>query len=278
MQRQLSQSQQRQYEYKQRISEFESDPNNQGAVQKARQYKVLLDETMAELAASTELNAKLVKQLRAARHKIKLQEEQILELQSERDSLVDIINGKGLGTKALRDLMEQNRKLTQRLDLAEKVAMNAAKDSEQRERDIDLLKSEIAKVKIERDRLVDENLKHQVEIEGLHKKLEMLSAGVTEEEKRNIASISPEQQAENELLRSMVLKQLRRQAQLKQAKELLLRQLDRVGARSSVLMEVVEDMARGPQLSPEEKALFRSPQVAEVLEEVYPPESETGRK
>jgi TolA-binding protein len=70
---------------------------------------------------------------------------------------------------------------------------------------------------------------------------------------------------ENELLRSIVLKQLRRQAQMKQAKELLLTQLDRVGARSDTLLGLVEDMARGSQLSEEEKALFKAPQFEEIL-------------
>ena len=275
-QRELADSRRKQAEYRRQIDQFERDPGNRTAVEKARRYKALLEETMAELQASTDRNARLAKQLRAARERIRLQEERIEELESERDNLVGIIQGKGLGGEALQDLIEKNRKLTQRLDMAEKVALNAANDSEQRERDIDLLKSEIAKVKIERDRLVDENIRHQTEIETLQKKLEMLSNGLSDEEKRNVAGISEEQRAENELLRSMVLKQLRRQAQMKQAKELLLRQLDRVGARSSVLMEVVEDMARGPQLSPEEKALFRSPQVAELFEAAAPPQREGG--
>jgi len=135
---------------------------------------------------------------------------------------------------------------------------------------------EIGKVRLERDRLVAENIRHQQQIDGLHKKLEVLSDGLSAEDKRMLAAMPKQQREENELLRSMVLKQLRRQAQLKQAKELVLRQLDSVGARSSALMEVVEDMARGPQLSREERALFRSPQFSELIEEVSPAEGNGG--
>jgi hypothetical protein len=63
----------------------------------------------------------------------------------------------------------------------------------------------------------------------------------------------------------MVLKQLRRQAQMKQAKELLLSQLDRLGSRSDVLLGLIEDMARGSKLSDEEKALFKTPQFEEII-------------
>jgi tetratricopeptide (TPR) repeat protein len=52
---------------------------------------------------------------------------------------------------------------------------------------------------------------------------------------------------------------------MKQAKELLLTQLDRVGARSDTLLGLVEDMARGSQLSEEEKALFKAPQFEEII-------------
>ncbi|MDF1751174.1 MAG: tetratricopeptide repeat protein [Verrucomicrobiales bacterium] len=270
VQDQLSASRKKQDEYRRQLDAYERDPNNQNYRRKAEQYKALLEETMEELRESTNLNGKLIAQLRAARETIKLKDAQIKQLQSERESLAKIIQGKGIGSEALQDLMTQNQKLSERLELLEKVAQRTSSDNQQKEQDIALLKEEVAKVKVERDRLVTENVRHQQEIEGLQKKLEILSDGLSDDEKKSLANMAPEQRAENELLRSMVLKQLRRQAHMKQTKELLLRQLDRVGARSSVLMEVVEDMARGPQLSPAEKALFKSPQVAELIESASP--------
>src|SRR5690606_32537332 len=102
--------------------------------------------------------------------------------------------------------------------------------------------------------LVAENARHQQSIEELQRKLELLSDGLTAEDKEALANASPVERKENEMLRSIVLKQLRRQAQMKQAKDLLLKQLEKVGARSDVLIGIVEDMARGSQLSEEEKA------------------------
>ncbi len=274
VQEELLVSQQKQAEYRRRIEDLERDAQNRDAASRIASYKQLLDETMAELKDATELNAKLANQLRDARTKIREQAEQIERLDAERENLLGIIEGRGLGSDKLRDLIRRNQELARKLDNAEKLAASMASINRQKDADIAMLKSQIARVQLERDKLVDENAKHQVEIETLHRKLEMLSEGLSEEEKRNLAGVTPEQRAENELLRSMVLKQLRRQAQVKQAKELLLRQLDRLGARSTVLMEVVEDMARGPQLTPEEKALFRAPQFADLLEAALPPGEE----
>jgi len=129
-----------------------------------------------------------------------------------------------------------------------------------------MLKSEISRIKLERDRLLSENLRHQQSIEDLQRKLELLSDGLTTEEKTSLASASPFERQENELLRSIVLKQLRKQAQMKEAKELLLKQLDKVGARSDTLLSLVEDMATGSQLTEEEKALFKAPQFQEIVD------------
>ncbi len=253
-----------QYERDQLRRQMDSDPT------KAGQLRRLLDETLAELRKSTEQNATLVKQLRTARQSIAAKDKEIADLKAERDQLLSVIQGKGVGDEAFRKLIEKNEQLEKRLDLAEKVALNASANSRQREQDILTLKQEINKVRAERDKLVAENVRHQQEIETLHQKLEMLSDGLTASEKMQLGQVSPEQKAENALLRSMVLKQLRHQAHQKQAKELLLRQLEGLGNRSAVLLELVEDIARGPQLTPEERKIFRSPQVADLIADVSP--------
>ena len=276
LQSQVANSQQREADLRRQLDQYERDPNNQSAVQKAQQYKSLLQDTMKALADATAQNDKLLKQLQASRTKNRILEGQIEQLKAERDNLASIIQGKGIGTEAFRNLMQENQRLTQRLELAEKVARKSADDNEQKEEDIAVLKTEIQKVRQEHDRLVEENVRHQQQIENLHRKLEILSDGLSPNDKQMLARMAPEQRAENELLRGMVLKQLRRQAQHKTAKELLLRQLDRVGARSEVLLEIVEDLARGPQLSPKEKSLFRSPEFAELLESVPTVEKDAG--
>ncbi|MEM6279822.1 MAG: tetratricopeptide repeat protein [Verrucomicrobiota bacterium] len=245
-----------------------------GAVSQAKidQLRGFLRDAMAQLQESTDRNSKLLAALDQSQGEIKKLRDRLAEVERDRDNLADVVRGEGNGGKALKELMDRNRALTEQLNRAEKLATSLSELSKEKDEDIAMLKSEITRVKVERDRLLSENLRHQQSIEELERKLEMLSDGLTREEKEAMASASPVERQENELLRSIVLKQLRRQAQMKQAKELLLKQLDKVGSRSDTLLGLVEDMATGSQLTQEEKSLFKSPQFQEIVEAAMPEE------
>jgi len=222
----------------------------------------LLGEAIDRLEVSDNLNKALLADNEVLTSKIKKLSSRVVELQKERNNLLEIVSGDDNGGKALKELMDRNSQLTKQLNRAENLASSLSELNTKKDSDIALLKSEIAKVKMERDNLFADNNRHQKNI----KRLEMLADGLSAEERRALASVNPIQRQENELLRSLVLKQLRRQAQIKQAKELLLRQLDKVGARSESLLGIVADIASGPQFTAEEKALFKSPQFSELMD------------
>ena len=230
------------------------------------QLKSLLRDATDQLQEVTDQNEQLVAALSHSQNEMKKLRDRVAELEKERDNLAEIVRGEGNGGRALKELMQRNQQLSEQLDRAEQLASSLSELNKSKDEDIALLKSEITKVKIERDRLLSENLRHQQEIESSLRKLELLSDGLSAEEKAALETASPMERQENELLRSIVLKQLRRQAQMKQAKELLLSQLDKVGARSETLLGLVEDMATGSQLTEEEKKLFKSPQFQEIVE------------
>ncbi len=224
--------------------------------------KQMLRDSIAQLEQSDNLNKALLAEVEEARREQTKLEEKVKQLERERDNLVELVSGKGNGGKALKELMDRNNQLSQQLDRAEKLAASLSQLNKQKDSDIVLLKSEISKVKSERDQLVQQNAVHQQNIDSLQRKLEMLSDGLSAEERNALASTSPLERQENQLLRNLVLKQLRQQAKIKEAKDLLLQQLDKVGARSDVLLGLVEDMAKGPQLTEQERALaFRIPGV-----------------
>lgn len=236
------------------------------AAQRVEQLKTLLRDATEQLETATDRNEQLVTAMEQAESEMAKMRERMTELERERDNLVEVVNGEGMGGKALKELMDRNRKLTEQLDRAEQLAESLSELNKEKDDDIALLKSELTRIKLERDQLVTENARHQQSIDELQRKLELLSDGLNEEDRKALASATPVERQENELLRSIVLKQLRRQAQMKQAKELLLKQLDQVGARSDTLLGLVEDIARGSQLSEEEKALFKAPQFQEIIE------------
>lgn len=233
--------------------------------QKIENLKQLLSEATRQLEEATARNEKLVVAMEESQGELEKMKVRMEELERERDNLAEVLRGEGNSGKALKELMDRNRTLSERLNRAEQLAASLSELNKEKDNDIALLKSEITRIKVERDQLLTDNQRHQQNIADLQRKMEMLTDGLSPEDKRALASASPVERQENELLRSLVLKQLRRQAQVKQAKELLLEQLDRVGSRSDALLGLVEDMARGSQLTDEEKALFKAPQFTEIL-------------
>lgn len=248
-----------------RIAAAEAGGGGVEAQQKIEQLKTLLRDATTQLDAATERNEQLVAAMEQSQQEMQKMRTRMGELERERDNLLEVVQGGGNGGKALKELMDRNRVLAEQLDRAEQLAASLSELNKEKDDDIALLKTEITRIKLERDQLLTENERHQQSIEDLQKKLEALSDGLSAEDKQALANASPVERQENELLRSMVLKQLRRQAQMKQAKELLLSQLDRLGARSDVLLGLIEDMARGSKLSDEEKALFKTPQFEEII-------------
>jgi Tfp pilus assembly protein PilF len=248
------------------ISTYQGGPGGAEALQKVSQLEVLLRDATQQLQTALDRNEQLVAAMEDREAEMGKMRDRIAELENERENLAEVVRGEGNGGTALKELMDRNRKLTEQLDRAEQLASSLSELNKEKDDDIALLKSEITRIKVERDQLLSENARHQQSIEELQEKLELLSDGLTAEDKQALASANPVERQENELLRSIVLKQLRRQAQMKQAKELLLKQLDKVGARSDELMSLVEDMVRGSQLSEEEKSLFKAPQFAEIIE------------
>ena len=228
--------------------------------------KDLLRDATDQLESATTRNAELVAELESSRREADRMKARISELENEVDNLLAVVKGEGTGGKALKELMDRNRELSDQLDRAEKLAGSLSELNAEKDKDIAMLKSEIAKIKLERDQLISENQRHQKSIDDLQEKLQMLSDGLTAEEKNALANADPIQQQEIDTLRTMVLNRLRQQAKMKQAKELLLQQLERVGARSETLLGLVEDMARGSQLTAEEKALIKTPEYQEILE------------
>ncbi|MDF1656584.1 MAG: tetratricopeptide repeat protein [Verrucomicrobiales bacterium] len=261
----LTQAQSNVLDLNRRVAQAESSA---GGVTQQRidELKSLLRDATNQLQQSVDRNSKLVAALDQSQAEMKKMRSRLVDVERERDNLAEVVRGEANGGKALKELMDRNRDLTLKLDRAEQLATSLSELSKNKDQDIAMLKTEIARIRVERDKLLSDNLDHQQTIEELKQKLEMLSDGLTQEERNSIVSASPVERQENELLRSLVLKQLRRQAQMKQAKELLLRQLDKVGTRSDTLLGLVDDMATGSQLTEEEKALFKSPQFQEIVD------------
>ena len=265
-QNQLTASEQRTAQLRKQLEQAEarggSSPDSQSEIEGLRQ---ILSEALGELEKSNQEKKELLAQLRSTQNDLERIKRQRDDLEKERNHLVALMEGGG-ESAAVAELMAENSELKARLEEVEASAIALQTDNEDKTVQIALLKEQIDQIKSEREKLVSDNLRYEGHIQELRDRLKQLGQEVTEGDLANVASASPEVAAENELLRKVVLKQLRRQSQVQQTKALLLRELDKLGARAENLYAMVEDIANGPALSEEEREMFKTPEMAELVE------------
>lgn len=265
-QNQLAESQRRTTDLQRRVQEAESraesNPDFQAEV---AQLKQILNDALTELEKKDQENKELVAQLKSTQNQLDRIQRERDDIEKERNNLLAIMEGGGEST-AVAQLMEENRELRDKLKDVEKTARDLEKENGDKTVQVALLKEQIEQIQAERESLVADNLRYEGYIGELRDRLKSLGQDLTDEDLAKVAAVSTEAAAENELLRAVVLKQLRRQSQVMQTKSLLLRELDKLGADAENLYAMVEDMASGPALSEEEREMFKTPEMVELVE------------
>ncbi|MCB1066165.1 MAG: tetratricopeptide repeat protein [Verrucomicrobiae bacterium] len=265
-QTQLAQSQQRTADLQRRLKEAESKAGTNPDINaEVAQLKQILTEALGELEKANQEKKELVAQLNSTQSELERIRRDRDDIEKERNSLAAIMEGGGEST-AVAQLMEENRDLREKLKEVEKSARLLEKDNGDKTVQIALLKEQVEQIKVERQKLIDDNHRYEGHIADLRNRLKELGQELSDEDMTQVASLSPEVAAENELLRAVVLKQLRRQSQVMQTKSLLLRELEKLGSEAENLFAMVEDMASGPALNEEERKMFKAPEMAELVE------------
>lgn len=265
-QNQLAESQRRTSDLQRRVQEAEgraeSNPDFQAEV---AQLKQILNDALNELEKKDRENKELVAQLKSTQSELERIQRERDDIEKERNNLLAIMEGGGEST-AVAQLMEENRELRDKLKNVEKAARDLEKENGDKTVQVALLKEQIEQIQAERESLVADNRRYEGYIGELRDRLKSLGQDLTDEDLAKVAAVSTEAAAENELLRAVVLKQLRRQSQVKETKSLLLRKLEELGADAENLYAMVEDMANGPALSEEEREMFKTPEMVELVE------------
>ncbi len=265
-QTQLAQSQRRTAELQKRLQNAEgrasTNPDFQAEV---AQLKQIVRDALAELEKKDQEKQELLAQLKSTQSELERVKRERDDIEKERNNLLAMMEGGG-GSSAVAQLMDENRQLRDKLSKVEKAARQLEKDNSDKTVQVALLKEQITQIKAEREKLVEDNRRYEGYVRELRQRLTELGQELTDEELASAAQDSVEAAAENELLKSVVLKQLRRQKQVMQTKSLLLRELDKLGADAENLYAMVEDIANPSKLSEEERDLFKRPEMVEMVE------------
>ncbi|MCB1232349.1 MAG: tetratricopeptide repeat protein [Verrucomicrobiae bacterium] len=265
-QNQLAQSQQRTSDLRKRLDEAEkrasSNPDYEAVVDELKQT---LTEAVSLLEKKDQENKELLAQLKSTQSEMDRIKKERDDIERERNNLLAMMEGGG-ESSAVAQLMDENRELRDKLKEVEKKARELQKDNSDKTVEVALLKEQINQIKSEREKLVEDNRRYEGYVIELRKRLTELGAEVADNELAVAASGSVNAAAENDLLRSVILKQMRRQKQVMQTKSLLLRELDKLGVDAENLYALVEDMASPSKLSEEELGLLKRPEMVEMIE------------
>ncbi|MCP5539097.1 MAG: tetratricopeptide repeat protein [Akkermansiaceae bacterium] len=268
-QAQLDQSQLQLQQAQARVSQLEVESRqarrNPNLEAKVTQLESLLKESLEQLRKADQLNRELFAEREATRAEIDRLKREKEDVEKERDHLKAIVaNG---GEDSIAQLMEENQRLREKISLAEETARKMSKDSEKSQGELLVLKEQIARIQKDRDRLARENQRYEAHIAELTSHLKSLGQEVANIDPGDApAGAAPELSDEKKLLYDVVVKHLRRQSQIKQTKALLLQELDKLGVKAESLFAMVEDIASGPSLSPEERQLFKEPEMSELVD------------
>lgn len=190
-------------------------------------------------------------------------------LQQERDKLsaqnlgmqaeIDTLKRRAPASDDVKKIVAENDRLKKELDLAQKQVVSLQADMNRKDQEIVQLRGQLATLQTEMATLRQQSASYQTQVADLTLELKNIQEGKPGE-------MTPELIKENELLREIVMRQLRSQYRQQQAKDLVLAELQKMEGVSKKLLEQVEGLRESRMmLTPDEEKLFSDPSVREML-------------
>ena len=198
-------------------------------------------------------------------------------LVQERDKAVkerDVLSTQMIGMKAagsvpanLKDLAAENDRLKKDLDAARKQVESLKSDATNKDKEIAQLKGQLTQIQGELLTLKKENAAYESQVSELTLNLKELRSRM-DDPKKSKAGESTQMMAENQLLRGIILRQLRQQARQQQQKSAVIAEIKKTENASKELIDQVEQLGGNRfTLSTDEQKLFTTPQLKEIMGE-----------
>ncbi|MBL9129880.1 MAG: tetratricopeptide repeat protein [Verrucomicrobiaceae bacterium] len=261
-----------------------------------RKEKVELDfqiqQNAKKLATAEQAAKDATDKLTTANTAMKAVQQERDKLNAERDKLIaerndamtardtavkerDAANAKALGMQAdmdalnkkaasgsMKKLIEENERLKKDLADAQKQVETLKADVTNKEKEITKLRGDLTTLQGQLSTLRQESAQYQTQVADLTRQLKELKempAGPAGEASALITQ-------ENEMLRNIIMRQLRLQNRQQTAKELVIAELSKMENASADLIKQVEELKNARMtLSPEEEKLFKDPAAKELI-------------
>lgn len=269
---------------KQQISSGNADEGQLAALEEARQsMEVEYRKAVQRLTAAEDAAKDASQKLADASLRINSLEKERNEMLAERDAAVkqrdeviverDKLSTENLGMKTqmealkkrspasdeVKKIVAENERLKSDLAAVQQQVVTLQADVTRKDQEITELRGQVTNLQTEMTALRQQSNSYQTRVAELTLQLKNLQEGKPD-------TLTPELTKENEVLREIVMRQLRSQYRQQQAKDLVLNELQKMEGVSSKLLEQVEEL-RGSRmtLTPEEERLFSDPSVREML-------------
>lgn len=168
---------------------------------------------------------------------------------------------KKAGSVEMKRLISENERLKKELEAAEKQVVVLKNDATRKDQEIASLRGQLVGLQGQLATLRKESGAYQTQVAELAKQLKELQSGMDAK-----MAATPELAQENEMLRSIIMRQLRTQHRQQAAKDLVIAELQKMENASSGLLKQVEEMRNARMtLTPDEEKLFSDPVVRELL-------------
>jgi tetratricopeptide (TPR) repeat protein len=168
---------------------------------------------------------------------------------------------KKTGSAEMKRLIAENERLKQELTEAQKQVATLKSDATRKDKEIADLRGQLTGLQGQLAELRKESGTYQTQVAELTKQLKEMQAGMDTK-----VATTPELTQENEMLRAIIMRQLREQRRQQAAKDLVISELQRMENSSNDLVKQVEEMKSARMtLTPDEEKLFSDPVVKELL-------------
>lgn len=170
---------------------------------------------------------------------------------------------KKTGSAEMKRLIAENERLKQELTDAQKQVEALKGDVTRKDQEIAQLRTQVTGLQGELAQLRQESAAYQTQVAELTKQLKELPEASAMEAKM---AATPELTQENEMLRAIIMRQLRMQHRQQAAKDLVIAELQKMENSSNDLLKQVEELKSARMiLTPEEEKLFTDPAARELI-------------
>ncbi len=202
----------------------------------------------------------------------------IESLQKEKDALTSnqtrleddltVAKKNAMDPEDLKKLLADNSRLKQELEVARKQIETIKAEGGKKDEEITSLKGQLTVIQGELTKLRQENTSYQgqvadltVKLKSLNQQMEKVSA-----DKEITSAESAKANNDNKMLRDIILRQIRQQERQRQAKELVIAEMNKMESASRTLMDNLEEMTSVKiMLKVDEESLFTEPELKEIF-------------